>query len=270
MIDVVRRAVLPVVRSAVAAALILSPLAAAAQPRSYAATHGAAPFVTEHLLPGSPLNLGQVDRKAPAAQVVALTIDDGPDANDRRILDVLREHGAKATFFFIGSKVEEHKDIAALVAASGNEVGSHTQTHPMMTDLSLPQQEWNLAKADVALAAAGVHPAWFRPPYGDVNDGLAALARVHGMQTVLWTIDTQDWKDIDDKAIFGRVAPRLAPGAVILMHSTKAASLKALPALLDEGRRRGYRFVTMTEWEAAMRQAEAPPPVALLHPAPRK
>lgn len=264
MLTLFRRAVLPL-----AAALLALPVSALAGQRSYAATHGAAPFVTEHLIPGSDLDLDQVDRTLPQARVVALTLDDGPDANDPRILDILRAHGAKATFFYIGAKIPAHHDIARLVAASGNEVGSHTQTHPMTTDLKPAEREWNIAQAEKALAAVGVTASWFRPPFGDVDEALAALARRHGMATVLWTADSQDWKDSGPDVIRHRITDRLAPGAVLLMHSTKAATVAALPAILEEGERRGLRFVTMSEWDAAMRQSVTPE-MALLHPAPRR
>lgn len=264
MMTLFRRAVLPLT-----AALLALPASAMAGQRSYAATHGAAPFVTEHLIPGSDLDLDQVDRTLPQARVVALTLDDGPDANDPRILDILRAHGAKATFFYIGAKIPAHHDIARLVAASGNEVGSHSQTHPMTTDLKPAEREWNIAQAEKALAAVGVTAAWFRPPFGDVDEALAALARRHGMATVLWTADSQDWKDSGPDVIRHRVTQRLAPGAVVLMHSTKAATVAALPAILEEGERRGLRFVTMSEWDAAMRQSVTPE-MALLHPAPRR
>ncbi len=248
MID--RRAML-----AGAVALAMTPCAVAAHDRSHAATYGAAPFATEHLIPGAPLSLATVDRASPAARVIALTIDDGPDPRDPLILDVLQRHEAKATFFFIGAKIAAHRDIALAVAASGNEVGSHTQTHPMMTDLTPRQRERNLAKADAALAGVAVRPAWFRPPYGDFDDAVAAQAQAHGLQTVLWTADSQDWKGIGADAIASRIIERLEPGAVLLMHSTKAASLAALPAILEEGQRQGYRFVTMSDWWNAMRFA---------------
>lgn len=245
-------------------ALTMASFPAAARQRSYAATHGAAPFATEHLLPGSSLDLGQVDLSSPVARVIALTIDDGPDPNDLRILEILRRHEAKATFFCIGGKIAKHQDIALAVAASGNEIGSHSQTHPLMTDLTVGQREWNLDKANTALASIGIHPAWFRPPYGDFDAAVTAQAQAHGMQTVLWTADSQDWKGLGADAITSRVQERLAPGAVVLMHSTKTASVEALPGILEDGRRQGYSFVTMTEWASAMELA-ATASLAMLH-----
>ncbi len=242
-----------------ATAAALSPwsaLHAAALPvgktRSFAATNGAAPFVTEHLIPGDALDLSRVNRSAASARVIALTIDDGPDPNDPIILDILKQHEARATFFFIGQKIGEHAKAAAAVAASSNEVGSHSQTHPMMSDLSVADQDRDLSTANHALSAIGVHPTWFRPPFGDFDATTLRLARAQGMQSVLWTIDSQDWKGTDAETIANRVVTRLAPGAVILMHSTKAASVKALPTILDAGRRRGFRFVTLTRWREAM------------------
>lgn len=248
MTRISRRAVL----GASFALSVVSSFPAAAKSRSWTATHGHAPFATEPLVPGSGLDLAAVDRLSPLAQAVALTIDDGPDINDLRILDILRRHEAQATFFYIGRKIAEHRDVAAAVAASGNEVGSHSYEHPLLTDLPAAQQERDLAAANAALANVGVRPTWFRPPYGDFDEDVSRIARAKGMQTVLWTVDSQDWKDLDATAITRRVTDRLAPGAIVLAHSTKAATVKALPAILEEGRRRGLRFVTMTDWRKAM------------------
>ena len=124
MMTLFRRAVLPLGLAAALSALLVAalPASAMAGQRSYAATHGAAPFVTQHLIPGSDLDLAQVDLTLPTAKVVALTIDDGPDGHDPHILDILRAHGAKATFFYIGAKIPEHHEIAKLVAAQlGND-----------------------------------------------------------------------------------------------------------------------------------------------------
>lgn len=230
----------------------LRSVSAAEKARSEAASHGAAPFTVADLIPGAPLDLSAVDPNHPAARVIALTIDDGPDPNDLHILDTLRRHGAKATFFYIGHKLAEHRAIAERVAASGNEVGNHTQNHPMMTDVPAATRFRNLAEADAELARIGVRPAWFRPPYGDFDAAVEHEARLRGLQTVLWTVDSKDWKGLDAATIRRRVVERLAPGAVVLMHSTRPASVHALPDIIEAGTRQGFRFVTMTEWEQAM------------------
>jgi peptidoglycan-N-acetylglucosamine deacetylase len=231
---------------------------APAKVRSYAATHGHAPFETAHLLPGDPLDLARVDRNAAATRVIALTIDDGPDANDHRILDILRTNGAKATFFEIGRKIVEHPEITKAVIRSGNEVGNHSLDHVMMSDVPPAEQARNLSETNRLLDRLGAAPAWFRPPFGDFDDGVAALARANGLRSVVWTLDTKDWKGLDAAAIAGRVTANLRPGTIVLMHSTKTPTVEALPTILAEGQRQGYRFVTMTEWYAAMKAASVP------------
>ncbi|MCW2242090.1 polysaccharide deacetylase family protein [Azospirillum canadense] len=240
------------------ALLAARPACAATKHRSYAATHGTAPFATEHLLPGDTLDLTTVDRANPAARVIALTIDDGPDPNDLRILELLRQRNAKATFFCISGKLSAHRDVASHVAASGNEVGCHTHDHPMMTDIPPAAQLRNLETAMEEFGNIGVRPTWFRPPYGDFDETVVREAHDCGMQTVLWTIDSQDWKGLSAGAIHQRVMERLRPGAVILMHSTKPESVRALPTIVDEGMRQGFRFVTMTEWRKAMQACAVP------------
>ncbi|AWK89459.1 polysaccharide deacetylase family protein [Azospirillum thermophilum] len=237
----------------------VGPALAAGKPRSHAATYGYAPFATEHLIPGADLDLSTVDPDHPAARVIALTIDDGPDPQDLRILEVLRRHGAGATFFFIGRKLDRQHDLTTQVAASGHEIGSHSWEHPMMTDLPPAGQLRSLDATNAAFGRIGLRPAWFRPPYGDFDAAVEAAARARGLQTVLWTVDSQDWKGTDAATIGRRVVDRLHPGAVVLMHSTKPASLQALPDILAAGASRGYRFVTLSAWREAMRQAVTVP-----------
>lgn len=249
------------------AALALVPRLALAKQRSYAATHGAAPFATEHLIPGDSLDLAAVNLSSSAARVVALTIDDGPDSGELRMLDALHEQGAQATFFSIGHKVAEHAEILRRVTAAGHEVGNHTQDHPMMTDLQPAEMLRNLDAATAALATAGVRPVWFRPPYGDFDAAVVRAAAARGMRTILWTVDSRDWKGSDSETITRRVSERLSPGAVVLMHGTKAASVEALPRILAEGTRQGYRFVTLSGWRAAMAAAAVRTTSAVPHAA---
>lgn len=229
----------------------------AASTRSHAAAFGAAPFSTAHLLPGDDFDLSAVDLSAPAAQVAALTFDDGPHLNDLQIMETLRHYHAKATFFYIGRNVKREEAVAHAVAASENEVGNHSLTHPMMTELSPAEQIRNLASANAKLAEVGASAAWFRPPYGDFDGAVTAEARKLGLKTVLWTVDSRDWKGGGAALIARRVSDRLGPGAVVLLHSTKAESVAALPEILEEGTRRGLRFVTLSEWRAAMAAAAA-------------
>jgi peptidoglycan-N-acetylglucosamine deacetylase len=224
-----------------------------AEARSYAATHGAAPFDTPDLLPGDPIDLAAVDLGQPSRRVVALTFDDGPDFNDGAIVATLARYQARATFFSIGAKVAAGAMSVRACLAAGHEVGNHGFDHPMMTDLAPAEQRRNLIETNAALIRLGDRPRWFRPPYGDFDDKVIGEARAAGLRTVVWTLDSRDWKDTaDTDGIASRVGRLIKPGAVVLMHSTRPVSTRALPRILEAGASMGLRFVTMSAWHDAM------------------
>lgn len=222
------------------------------RPRSYTATHGHALFSTEHLLPGDGLELARVDRSIASARIIALTVDDGPVPEDLPLLDILKQFGVKASFFQIGRNIHRNPEIAKTIIQAGHEVGNHTFAHPMMTDVSPAEQMRNFNEVNRLLADLGVKPAWFRPPYGDFDSSVVAEARSLGMRTVLWTLDTKDWKGVDADTIARREIAGLMPGTIVLMHSTKTASHTALTTFIPEALRQGYRFVTISEWYQTM------------------
>lgn len=241
-------------------AMIAGGLALAARPaaavRSVAARRGEAPFTADDLYPGNGMPLSAEALRERGLRVAALTFDDGPDPiGDRQSLRILAEHGAPATFFCIGAKARRYPDIIAEMLAAGHEVGNHTETHPMLTDLPEAAQRRELAAANRALAAAGVRPEWFRPPFGDFDATTVAAAAGLGLRTILWTVDSKDWRTPGAAYIRARVAREIAPGAVILMHSTRPQSIEALPAVVEGAHALGYRFVTMTGWRLAVEQA---------------
>lgn len=233
--------------------------ASADEHASHAAMYGAAPFETSHLIPGDTLDLSLVDRNAPTAQVAALTIDDGPDAHELQMAEYLAAEGAQATFFAIGQKLRAHPEGAKRLAAAGHEIGCHSYAHPMMTTLTAQARDNEFKQSLAAFQTAGLPaPTWFRPPYGDWNGDVIRRARAFGMRTVVWTVDSRDWKTQQPEMVVARVVENLTAGAVILLHGTKTATTAALPEILAEGRRRGLSFVTMTKWRELMTQSLGP------------
>lgn len=225
--------------------------------RSRAATYGAAPFDTPHLIPGDLIDLTRVDRAAPVAQVAALTFDDGPDTHEPQMSETLTAAGATATFFAVGQRLRRNPETARRLAAAGHEIGCHSYSHPMMGALTPEERDAEFRRSLTAFRDAGLAaPTWFRPPYGDWNDDLARRALTFGLRTVLWTVDSRDWKPAAGAATTAaRVIAHLDPGAVILLHGTRAATAAALPEILAEGRNRGLTFVSMSRWREAMTAA---------------
>ena len=232
---------------------LASPWSALAGDGGYIARHGHAPFYAAHLYPGSSLTLSERALHETGENVIALTFDDGPAPNnDPEILRLLAQYGAVATFFVIGSKVGHHLDLLQQMVAAGCEIGNHTWRHPMMTSLGGDAQSEELRQTDDLLAAAGIPVRWFRPPYGDYDTLTQTIAQTEALETILWSVDSRDWKGGAPEIIAQRVIDDISPGAVILMHSTKSNTVAALPKILEFAKTHGYRFVTMSEWKQIM------------------
>lgn len=149
------------------------------------------------------------------------------------MLDILRREGVRATFFLDGSWVAKNPDVAKRIAAAGHEIGNHGYSHPLFSRVSTARIEQEIARTnEVIERTVGVRPSLLAPPAGDYDERTVRLAwQAFGMKTILWTLDTVDWKRPPATAIVQRIVPRVHGGALILMHPTEP-TVKALPALI--------------------------------------
>jgi peptidoglycan/xylan/chitin deacetylase (PgdA/CDA1 family) len=193
---------------------------------------------------------------------VALTFDDGPHPEATpAVLDELDRLGLPATFFPLGRHVRRHGELVAEVRARGHAVGTHGFDHAHHLLRPPGWARADLARAAVALAQAGVHPTWFRPPYGQATLDTLAAARRRGWRTVLWSAWGREWTTTDPAVVAARVARRLAPGAVVLLHDNDAfgpagmwrVAKDALGPLAEELDRRGLQAVTLDQLVGAPR-----------------
>jgi cellulose synthase/poly-beta-1,6-N-acetylglucosamine synthase-like glycosyltransferase/peptidoglycan/xylan/chitin deacetylase (PgdA/CDA1 family) len=192
-------------------------------------------------------------------RTIALTFDDGPDPRwTPQVLDVLRRHGAHATFFVVGAHVAEHPDLVRRAVREGNEIGSHTYTHIDMASSSAWHIRFELDLTQRALAgAAGIHSRILRMPYSAVPSGLTApeyrAAQVAGRQgylIVLTDRDTEDWRRPGPAKIVEAATPRRGAGAVVMMHDAggdRAQTVRALDTVLTRLSAQGYRFTTLSQ-----------------------
>jgi peptidoglycan/xylan/chitin deacetylase (PgdA/CDA1 family)/glycosyltransferase involved in cell wall biosynthesis len=201
---------------------------------------------------------GTVTSRRVPSDVVAFTFDDGPDPQwTPRILDVLAKHHAHATFFVIGSRVNEYPDLVRRILAEGNEVGVHTFTHAELVTVPTWRRQLELTLCQNALAgAAGVNSALLRPPFSSEPDAMSAdefaalrsVAAGHYL-TVLADKDTKDWSRPGVPAIVAAATPEAGTGAVVMMHDgggDRAQTLAALDTLLTTLGQRGYAFTTIS------------------------
>lgn len=187
-----------------------------------------------------------ISRVRIARPVLSLTFDDGPHPRlTPRLLDILREARAKATFYLIGNRVAEWPRIAARIAEEGHELGNHSWSHPNLT--TLPEAEvWNqIDRTSRAIfQATGQMPVTFRPPFGAFSrDQRAELYKSRSMPSILWDVDPKDWKRPGESVISRRVLQGVRRGSIVLSHDVWQGTIDAMPAILGGLSSRGMAVV---------------------------
>ncbi len=184
-------------------------------------------------------------------KLVALTFDDGPSKYTPQILDVLEEHGAKATFFTLGQHIDYQKDIVRRAVEEGNQVASHSYGHKNFAEVDDETMFDDLRRGYAAVEEiTGEKSRVFRAPYGVFKE--AEWIRTNGEVGVLvgWTIDTNDWRRPGVDAIIKETTSQVQPGSIILMHDgggNREQTVEALEQIVIQLKARGYRFVTINE-----------------------
>jgi peptidoglycan-N-acetylglucosamine deacetylase len=184
-------------------------------------------------------------------KTVCLTFDDGPDGTiTPRVLDILKAHHIKASFFFIGENVKEYPAVVKRAYNEDNLVLNHSYTHPKFSKLSEKDIKKELSLTETAIYnLIGKRTSIIRPPYGDVTQKTINILKGENYKTVIWSIDTLDWFQKDKKNIAGNVLKNVRPGDIILMHSIEGnrATLKALPIIIQGLQKMGYKFLDISE-----------------------
>ena len=212
---------------------------------------------------------------AQAGPGVALTFDDGPDPQvTPRVLDLLDDRGAKASFFCIGTRAALHPALLREIVRRGHTLGNHTWSHPYGFAAYAPgpmRREVERAQA-VLSDLAGVAPRWFRAPMGLRSPALDPILARAGLHHVGWTRRAYDWSCHDPAVIARRLTRTLAAGDILVLHDGNSAHdargravvLDALPAVLDAIRAAGQHAVPLPHdaGSAPVAAAASPPSTA--------
>jgi peptidoglycan/xylan/chitin deacetylase (PgdA/CDA1 family) len=164
------------------------------------------------------------------------------------VLDILASKNARATFFPTGTWAEKNPYLVARMLAEGHEIGNHGGAHNHVETMGKHELQRLIQSGEERIfGACGAYPSkLFAPPYGEWTDDTVGYALEMGYQTVLWTVDTVDWRLPEPEAIWKRALAGAVPGALILMHPTEP-TVSALPTLIDGLREKGYTIVTVSE-----------------------
>jgi len=185
-----------------------------------------------------------------------LTFDDGPHpVHTPALLDWLKEHQIKATFFVLGQNAKRYPELVKRIAAEGHEIGNHTWSHVKLTTAKPEVLRSEIKRThDLIVSLTGKPPVSFRPPYGALTIAQRRVVeKEFGYHIVRWTADSFDWKPRSSDAVVKRLRLSVKPGAIILAHDIHPRILPALETLYAEWTRRGLKAVPLSNM--------SPPPV---------
>ncbi len=178
-------------------------------------------------------------------KAVAITFDDGPGEYTKELIEGLNKRNAKATFFMLGSCVEEYPEALPLMVEGGHQIGSHTYDHKDITSLTKKQLNEQLSKTDTAIYnACGQQATAFRPPYGSYEDNF--ISEIN-KTVALWSLDSSDWETKNATSVKNQIVSTCQDGDIILVHDIYKTSVDGALAAIDELQKQGYVFVTVDE-----------------------
>jgi probable sporulation protein (polysaccharide deacetylase family) len=189
-------------------------------------------------LPPAPIYRGHPDKPMVAFLInVAWGNEYIPD-----MLNILKKHRVKATFFLEGRWVKQNPEMAKMIVDAGHEIGNHSYNHPDLKVMNNDDIREQLVKTnEIIEATTGVKCRWLAPPSGSYRDDVVNIAHELEMSTIMWSVDTIDWQKPAPSVIVERVVSKIHNGALILMHPTLPTA-QALDSLIASIKQKGYEF----------------------------
>jgi len=193
-----------------------------------------------------------------AKHAVAISFDDGPSSRyTLKILALLKQYQAHATFFVLGCKVEKYPGLVKAMLKGGHEVGNHTYEHPRLPKCDQQAREREIEKTNLDLDLLGCprEKRLLRPPYSAFDDRLVSYLAHTGRRIALWSLDSGDWKGLDAVTIVANVLSRVKNGSIIIFHegdgtkkhADRGSTVEALKVILPALQEAGYQMVTISE-----------------------
>lgn len=185
-------------------------------------------------------------------KALALTYDDGPHPlYTEKLLDVLREFNAKATFFAVGENVENNLSTACRMITEGHELGNHSYSHRKMVGINLDTIRTEIQKTDDIFSNLGVRSdIHFRAPFGLKRIRLPWELARRNKTNVLWNVDPKDYQALSAEEIASCVINNVKPGSIVLMHDgggDRSKTVAATKIVVEQLQHQGYQFKTVSE-----------------------
>ena len=184
-------------------------------------------------------------------KIVALTFDiSWGNKTPMPVIEILKEHDVKCTFFLSGPWVKRYPEIPLRIKKDGHEIGSHGYRHINYSTLSKQEIKEEIMKAHQNIKeVTGVDAKLIRTPNGDYNNLVIEAIHEINYEAIQWETDSWDWMNPGVNTIVERVAKRVHPGDIILMHASDTCkqTVEALPQVLDNLKKQGYEIVTVSQ-----------------------
>jgi len=201
------------------------------------------------------VGVSATDRQLPIYSVeteeklVAISFDAGWGNEDTQtLIDILAEHGVRATFFLVGQWVDKYPESVRALSDAGHEVMNHSDTHPHMPQLSTDEIISEIQACNGKIEAiTGATPTLIRLPYGDYDNKTISAVRSLGMEPIQWDVDSLDWKELTAAEITERVLDGVRPGSIVLFHNAAVHTPEALGGIIESLQADGYTFVPIGE-----------------------
>ena len=195
---------------------------------------------------------------SPEENIIYLTFDCGyENGNTEPILDALKKHDVKATFFVVGNFLETSPEIVKRMIAEGHMVGNHTYHHLDMSSISsmdaFKKETQDVENLFEQITGTPI-TKFYRPPQGKYNIENLKMAQELGYHTFFWSLAYVDWyqdKQPTKDEAFGKLLKRIHPGAIVLLHSTSSTNAQILDELLTKWEEMGYTIKPLTELAGA-------------------
>ena len=163
---------------------------------------------------------------------IALTFDDGPAAATDIALERLARHGAGATFFVVGNRIQSFHRVLRQAAAEGHEIGNHSWKHELSGGWFADLGQLAVTSAQIC-RMIGAEPRLFRPPYGHLAPGLARTVSAAGLAAIGWDVDANDWRDPEPGKVVESVLAEARGGSIVLLHDGPQMAPARVAAILD-------------------------------------
>lgn len=206
-------------------------------------------------MPAPAMQTAQTDRILPIYSVerdnktVALSFDAAWGNEDtQQLIDILNDHGVKATFFLVGQWVDRYPESVKALAEAGMDVMNHSDDHAHFSQLSEQDIISNVnACNDKIEAITGTRPTLFRCPYGEYDNHVVSAVNSMGMHVIQWNVDSLDWKELSAQEITARVTKQVVPGSIILFHNAALHTPEALPGIIEYLQQEGYEILPVSQ-----------------------